>query len=653
MFLPMKSFLKIACCLVSFAALSASVLSAETLTRGPYLQMGSPSAVTVRWRSSAATDSIVHYGTSAGDLTQTARLSTSTTEHEVRLTGLAAATTYYYSVGSTATTLASGTSCLFVTSPSSARATRIWVLGDSGVANSGQAGVRNAYYTFTGTRHTDFWLMLGDNAYMNGTDAQYQSSLFNSYAVMLKRSVLWPTLGNHDAESSNSGTQVGPYFTWTTLPKNAEAGGVASGTEAYYSFNHGNIHVVCLDSAESSNASTGAMASWLKRDLAANTKDWTIAYWHHAPYSKGSHDSDTDSLMAGMRKNIVPILESYGVDLVLGGHSHAYERSFFLNGHYGTASTFKSSMIVQPGNGRVDGDGAYLKDSLAPTPYSGTVYVVAGSSANAEAGTGKLNHPAMFTSMVVLGSVVLDINGSQLDAQFLDTAGKRRDYFTLRKGSAPANAAPAVALTSPAANATYQTPCSLTLTASATDSNGVTRVDFYDGSALLGTATTSPYSVTWNGVTAGTHSLVARATDSLGATGTSVPVAVKVTGTTTTSHAVTGFTLINADTDQPITRFDPIANGAVLARSALPTTHLNIRVNTNPAIVGSVRLGLDGKANYRTESAAPYALFGDNSSNYNAGTLANGTHTLTATPYTLANAGGAAGTALTVTFTIQ
>ena len=63
---------------------------------------------------------------------------------------------------------------------------------------------------------------------------------------------LLPTLGNHDAHSATSSTQSGPYYEIFSLPTTGQAGGIATGTEAYYSFDHGNIHFVCLDSADTS-----------------------------------------------------------------------------------------------------------------------------------------------------------------------------------------------------------------------------------------------------------------------------------------------------------------------------------------------------------------------------------------------------------------
>ena len=71
--------------------------------------------------------------------------------------------------------------------------------------------------------------MLGDNAYYDGSDAEFQNAVFEMYSSMLKKSVLWPTFGNHEAPSSYSNTQTGVFYDIFTLPSNAEAGGYPSG----------------------------------------------------------------------------------------------------------------------------------------------------------------------------------------------------------------------------------------------------------------------------------------------------------------------------------------------------------------------------------------------------------------------------------------
>ena len=269
-----------------------ALAQAPRVVRGPYLQSGTSSSVIIKWRTDVATDSLVRYGLDhdPDGLTLSATNSTSTTEHAVQLTGLSADVKYFYSVGnSLALQLAGGDSDhFFVTAPvpGTAKPTRIWVIGDSGTANRSARAVRNAFLEFTGSRAPDLWIMLGDNAYYDGTDNEYRKAVFNTYPQVLPKTVLWPTLGNHGARTSDSATESGPYYDIFSLPRNGEAGGVASGTEAYYSFEYGNLHFVCLNS-EIDPSPDGAMMTWLEADLAANDKEWIIAFWHHPPLFQG------------------------------------------------------------------------------------------------------------------------------------------------------------------------------------------------------------------------------------------------------------------------------------------------------------------------------------------------------------------------------
>ena len=89
------------------------------------------------------------------------------------------------------------------------------------------------------------------------------------------------------------------------------------------------------------------------------------------------------------------------------------------------------------------GPAAYHKPTAGKAPHEGAVYTVAGSSGQASGGT--LNHPAMFISLNLLGSMVLDVNDLRLDAKFIDNTGTVRDYFTIEKGST----APPLAITTP------------------------------------------------------------------------------------------------------------------------------------------------------------------------------------------------------------
>ena len=206
---------------------------------------------------------------------------------------------------------------------------------------------------------------MGDNAYTSGTDAEYQTGYFNMYANIFRKMPQWSTLGNHDANNGSTNPLANfPYFDMFTFPTAGECGGVGSGTEHYYSFDYGNIHFICLDSQASdtstieTNGSAGPMAVWLRQDLAGITATWIIAFWHHPPYSKGSHNSDTEPQMVTMRTNFNPILENGGVDLVFLGHSHNYERSVLLDGFYGRSDQvpgITAAMRKNAGNGSTSG----------------------------------------------------------------------------------------------------------------------------------------------------------------------------------------------------------------------------------------------------------------------------------------------------------
>src|ERR1041385_1180768 len=262
--------------------------SAATLTRGPYLQLGTPTSIVVRWRTDTLASSRVRYGAESANLNFTADDAASVANHIVTLSNLTPDTVYFYSIGSPTETLAAGTNYFFRSAPSigSQRPIRIWVLGDSGMTNMSAGPVRDAYYAFTGPRYTDVWLMVGDTASHGGIDNVCTAPVFNTYPTLLRQTVLWSCIGNQETFNLPTGPPTLPYFDILSLPMNGEAGGVASGTEKYYSFDYGNIRFICLDSMSSARTNGSPMLTWLEADLAAYTNQWLIAFWHHPPYSK-------------------------------------------------------------------------------------------------------------------------------------------------------------------------------------------------------------------------------------------------------------------------------------------------------------------------------------------------------------------------------
>jgi hypothetical protein len=419
------------------------------LVRGPYLQSGSTTGAVVRWRTDQVSDAIVRWGTSLSSLPNFAVQTNVQNDHVVRLTGLQPNIKYFYSIGSSARQLAGGTNFggstfWFKTNPQvgTQGPTRFWVLGDPGTANANQMAVRDSYLNMVaaGGKEADIWLMLGDNAYQTGTDTEYQGAVFDMYPTVLRNHFLWPVIGNHDAQQPGTGggspqnvSLTGfPYLDIFTLPQNGEVGGLPTGNPKYYSFDYANVHFVGLDSMTSGRETNSPMVLWLQNDLDSHTQAWTIVYFHHSLYTHGTHNSDTEADLVGMRQVFNPILDSHGVDLVLMGHSHVYERSYLIDGHYGIASTFTPSMKIDPGLGREDGSGAYRKNS----DERGVVYSIVGSSGQALGGT--LDHPAHAVSLNLLGSLLVDVTSNRLDAIFLTSTGATNDYYTLlKRGPAP------------------------------------------------------------------------------------------------------------------------------------------------------------------------------------------------------------------------
>lgn len=150
------------------------------------------------------------------------------------------------------------------------------------------------------------------------------------------------------------------------------------------------------------------------------------------------------------------------------------------------------------------------------------------------------------------------------------------------------NVVPTVSISSPAANATFTTPASIPITATASDTDGtIAKVEFFNGATLLGTTTTSPYAFTWTGVAAGSYALTAKATDNSGGVKTSVAVAISVRTPPTVNITV------------------PANNASFIAPASIPIT-----ASATPA--GSATISkvdfLKGATLLGTKTVAPYTF---------------------------------------------
>jgi hypothetical protein len=442
----------------------SSVVKAEEFERAPYVQLAAHDSIRLVWRMNRAMKPVVKFGESVEKLDgevpademivrrlpgQTAdagvragadlfqgrpqqSAKVEVRQYEVTLSGLKPDREYFYGIfdgGNRMTPADSSYRFRTHPLPGTERDVLFWVVGDSGTGGKDQALVFDGMRKALGDRKLDLYLHVGDMAYGSGTDPEFSNNFFAMYEPTLRNTVCWPAMGNHEGNTSQGKDGVGPYYDGYICPTKAEAGGLASGTEAYYSFDYGKVHFICLDSHDLDRKPTGAMAKWLRADLEQTQADWLVAFWHHPPYTKGSHDSDKEQQLIEMRQHIMPILEAGGVDVVFTGHSHIWERSMLMDGAYDTPTTAEG-VIFDDGDGDPSGDGAYRK-SEGLNPHNGTVQVVAGNG-----GTGlgrKGTCPVMRRILVEHGSALVEVKGKVLTGVMINKEGKRRDLFQIEK----------------------------------------------------------------------------------------------------------------------------------------------------------------------------------------------------------------------------
>jgi acid phosphatase type 7 len=168
---------------------------------------------------------------------------------------------------------------------------------------------------------THLVLANGDLAYDLATHADVEEKYFEIYREMMARTPFFAALGNHEYYTEASRPFLANGVTPTRGVPPADWG-------RYYSFEWGSAHFVALDSNEPltrADRGDNAMLAWLERDLAATRKFWRIVFFHHPPHATGKHERQPEA--ERVRRHILPILERYGVQLVLNGHEHNYQRT--------------------------------------------------------------------------------------------------------------------------------------------------------------------------------------------------------------------------------------------------------------------------------------------------------------------------------------
>jgi hypothetical protein len=368
----------LACCLV---------LPAQTLTRGPSVWEVGPTSFLVAFQSSSTVRGRIDWGPTEalGDRES----GPATTNHSFLITGLQPDHFYWYRVRlqNVVVTPVLRTRTFGSTDAASAGSdVSFFVFGDCGTGSADQIRVANLVDSWD----WDLGLLPGDIIYPNGQASGHDPYFFVPYGPTLCRTPLYPVLGNHDIHTSNGQ----PYLDAFYLPT------ANSGTERWYSFDHGKVHFIGLDSNQ---VSTTAQTTWLRNDLLAarnNNAKWIFVTFHHPGYSSGTvHGRDQN-----VYQNWCPIFEEFEVDAVFTGHDHIYERTSVRRDFY---PNNRGVVYYVVGTG---GAGLY---GISPQPYS--AYAVSR-----------------------FGALKVDVCGNVLRSVFLDgssgTLGQQLDPYSMTRG---------------------------------------------------------------------------------------------------------------------------------------------------------------------------------------------------------------------------
>lgn len=218
--------------------------------------------------------------------------------------------------------------------------TTFGIIGDFGGNNPGSKAVAHAIKK----KQPAYIITVGDNNYPRGCQAtidenigQYYSKYIGdyqgSYGKGATENAFYPTLGNHDWDAQTHCKQ-GEYLPYQTYFKSLN-------NQRYYDFQKNDIHFFALDSdprEPDGNTINSKQYQWFKEKIKKSKAKFKIAYFHHAPYSSSYH---------GSNKAMQWDFAKLGIDVVLAGHDHIYERIerhgivYFVNGIGGADSNYR------------------------------------------------------------------------------------------------------------------------------------------------------------------------------------------------------------------------------------------------------------------------------------------------------------------------
>lgn len=303
----------------------------SVITKGPYLHAPSEGTVTINWETADPSTSRISFGPEGGteqevtgityqQLPSTedpllAGLVPDSYQHEVVLNGLQPGVTYSYRVLS-AIGAQGGT---FVGPPAVGSPTTFIVYGDSRTGHEEHGNVVSGIMELASARGLPhFVINTGDMTMTGGVDDEWVL-FFQIEAPLISAVPIIPIFGNHDFLLGRTSFEA--YF---NPPPTS-----SSDSDRYFSADIGNVHIVVVDAH---TLDMEPHEDWVEADLAASTAPYKIAALHPPLFTNSNHDP---AFLA--RDKLVPIFEAYGVQLVVAGHNHCYEKFVGYGGYYITS----------------------------------------------------------------------------------------------------------------------------------------------------------------------------------------------------------------------------------------------------------------------------------------------------------------------------
>ncbi len=295
-------------------------------TRSPIVQSVAKDTAKVLWKTGSNLTGRVEFGLSA-PTGQSASLPANATLQIATVDGLQPGTNYVYRVV-VSDGVRTGRSMISTLSTAPTNGiTRFSALGDSGNGGLTQYAVAASLRTW----NPDLVLHMGDVIYPAFSNSLADIRCLSVYQRQMASTPYYFTFGNHDLYSNDDG----PYLNSFALPTNS-----ASGTSHYYSFDHGDVHFVSVflptltpfsQQATYGLAVGSAQYNWLTNDLATTSRRWKVLFFHAPMNTSSAHrydDLNGNGTYDRFEISAIldPVCERHGVQLVLNGHDHNYER---------------------------------------------------------------------------------------------------------------------------------------------------------------------------------------------------------------------------------------------------------------------------------------------------------------------------------------